>query len=157
MRTETRGTSVTTPAQAVDSAPAGDQCSPPRGKPDRSTFPQHYWFRVLCFSLVAMTGLISDLWSKHTVFSWLKFPGQHQVWKGSFLGIPVDFQFATTFNLGALWGMGHNGTGSDGTEGSTLDKIYHEVKNALDMIEELSKTCPAKIEDLGAFFDCIGL
>ena len=62
---------------------------------------------------------------------------------------------AVTVNV--LWGMGHNGTGSDGTEGSTLDKIYHEVKNVLDMIEELSKTCPAKIEDLGAFFDCIGL
>jgi len=110
MRTETRGTSVEPPAPTVDLAPAGDQCSQSRGRPDRSVSPQRYWFKVLCFSLVAMTGLVSDLWSKHTVFSWLKFPGQHQVWKGSFVGIPVDFQFATTFNLGALWGMGQGQT-----------------------------------------------
>ncbi len=60
-----------------------------------------------------------------------------------------------TYNV--LWGMGHNGTGPDGTDGSTLDKIFGEVENALNMIKGLSTKCPALIEDLGAFFDCIGL
>ena len=104
MRTETRGTSVTT------SDPAGNQGNPSPAKPDRSAVPHFYWSRVLCFSLIAISGLTCDLWSKQAVFSWLKVPGQHQVWKGLFLGIPVDFQFATTFNLGALWGMGQGQT-----------------------------------------------
>ena len=51
-----------------------------------------------------------DLWSKWAVFDWLKPPRQFQVWKGTFLGMSVDFQLATTFNPGALWGIGQNQT-----------------------------------------------
>ena len=49
------------------------------------------------------------------------------------------------------------GMTNNGPDGGTLGKIYREVESALSMIEDLSKKCPALIEDLGAFFDCIGL
>jgi hypothetical protein len=38
----------------------------------------------------------------------------------------------------------------------TLDKIYKEVEETLNMIEVISTKCPALIEDLDQFFNCIG-
>lgn len=63
-------------------------------------------YRYFLFAIVAGGGLGWDLWSKWAVFDWLRPPGQIAVWKGSLLGISVDFQLATTFNAGALWGIG---------------------------------------------------
>lgn len=114
MRTETRGRSSvvqdsTTPNPDVEPTslpPVG----PAEGSKGGSSIHRRSLPRLLCFTLIAFVGLVGDLWSKYTVFKWLGLRGQHEVWKGTFLWIPVDFQFATTFNLGALWGMGQGQT-----------------------------------------------
>lgn len=104
MRTEARTASVT---NSTDSAPSGGVESNPLtiDANSRNLVP-----RYLVFAILASGGLIWDLWSKWSVFKWLNCPGQHPVWKGSVLGVPVDFELATTFNLGALWGMGQGQT-----------------------------------------------
>ncbi|HEY0983858.1 signal peptidase II [Schlesneria sp.] len=101
MRTETRGTNVTSDDGSASSCDTATATCSSASRP---------WARYICFALIAASGLIGDLWSKHAVFQWLQPHHQHEVWSGSFLGIPVDFQFATTFNLGALWGMGQGQT-----------------------------------------------
>jgi len=56
--------------------------------------------------VLAIAGLTWDLWTKSAVFAELGIPGVHPVWRGNLLGVSVRFQLATTFNHGALWGMG---------------------------------------------------
>lgn len=80
--------------------------------------------RYLLFFVVAIAGLAIDLGSKHTVFSDLGYPartaphfaaGQHEIFahppqfEGEtepFLDGWVGFRFFTSFNEGALWGLG---------------------------------------------------
>jgi signal peptidase II len=104
MRTEARGTSI---VESIMSLPVEVGARPPE---ERSATGQRLVGRYTIFTALFLMGLIWDLWSKWSVFNWLKCPGQHAVWKGSFLGIPIDFQLATTFNLGALWGLGQGQT-----------------------------------------------
>ena len=74
------------------------------------------FIRLLVLSLISIGGLAWDLWSKHQVFATLGCPGVlpgpgvQPVWKGQVLGIAIQFQFETTFNHGALWGMGQGQT-----------------------------------------------
>ena len=104
MRTDARGTSISetttnTAADAQNQIPAVESVA----TVNRAS-------RYSLFATLFVAGLIWDLWSKWSVFHWLNCPGQHAVWKGSLLGIPIDFQLATTFNLGALWGLGQGQT-----------------------------------------------
>jgi len=72
--------------------------------------------RLLVLALIASGGLAWDLWTKHQVFTALGCPGVlpgpgiQPVWKGQVLGIAIQFQLETTFNHGALWGMGQGQT-----------------------------------------------
>lgn len=66
--------------------------------------------RFLLFAVLAVSGVAWDLYSKWYVFDLLGVPGTMAIWKGSALGIPVQFDLATTFNHGALWGIGQNQT-----------------------------------------------
>ena len=72
--------------------------------------------RLLAFAVIAVGGLAWDLWTKHQVFAALGCPGVLPgpgvlpVWKGQVLGVAMQFQLETTFNHGALWGMGQGQT-----------------------------------------------
>ncbi len=104
MRTEARGTSVTYSSRAHSHLAGEDSLLEFSGRTKRPAV------RYAVFALISASGLIWDLWSKWAVFHWLNVPGQFKVWKGSFLGIPINFDLATTFNLGALWGLGQGQT-----------------------------------------------
>ena len=104
MRTETRGT------QVADPAPAVSQETDPRPLPERRIAPRHLVFKYGFLGLLASGGCFWDLWSKWSVFSRLGCPGRQSVWRGSIAGISIDFDLATTFNRGALWGIGQNQT-----------------------------------------------
>lgn len=64
--------------------------------------------QLAVFVLIAVLGTAWDLWSKWFVFDWLGPHGQDvdHIW----LWGAVRFRFRTTFNFGALWGMGQNMT-----------------------------------------------
>jgi len=62
------------------------------------------------FAALASAGLIWDLFSKWYVFNQLGALQRRHIWTGSLLGIPTEFQLATTFNHGALWGIGQGRT-----------------------------------------------
>lgn len=62
--------------------------------------------RLLVIAVISVGGLAWDLWTKHQVFAALGSRGVHHVWTGQILGVAVQFQLETTFNHGALWGMG---------------------------------------------------
>ena len=64
--------------------------------------------RYVVFGLLAVGGLAADLFSKHLVFERLGAPGQGTDW---LLDGPVKFRLFTTFNHGALWGIGQGWTG----------------------------------------------
>lgn len=66
--------------------------------------------RYLVVTILMAAGSAWDLWSKWSVFHELGVHGVKPVWKGSLLGIVVKFDLATTFNRGALWGIGQNQT-----------------------------------------------
>lgn len=66
--------------------------------------------RYVAFASLSLGGLLWDLWSKWSVFNMLGCPGVQPIWKGSLLGISTKFDLATTFNHGALWGIGQNQT-----------------------------------------------
>ena len=66
--------------------------------------------RLIFVAVIAAAGLAWDLWTKHEVFARLGCPGSQPVWKGQILGVSIRFQFETTFNHGALWGMGQGQT-----------------------------------------------
>ncbi len=103
MRTEARGTSVTSLSPTLSNFVGDDSLE--LNKPTKRLA-----LRYAVFAILSMSGLSWDLWSKWAVFDWLKVPGQFKVWKGSLLGIPIHFELATTFNLGALWGLGQGQT-----------------------------------------------
>lgn len=104
MRTEARGVPVNN-TTASDSAPATSSASAPRVVGAFRVLP-----RYALFLFLAIAGLIWDLWSKWAVFNELGSTGQRHIWKGSFAGLTVQFDLATTFNRGALWGIGQNQT-----------------------------------------------
>jgi signal peptidase II len=95
--------SVTTPAKVAQSTAA-------RTKPGLRWDQSLPRGRLLAFALIAAGGLGWDLWTKHQVFAALGFPGVRPVWKGQVLGVAIQFQLETTFNHGALWGMGQGQT-----------------------------------------------
>lgn len=66
------------------------------------------WLRWSVFLLIAATSLAWDLWTKWAVFDWLgtDAQGADHLWLGGL----VRFRFRTTFNFGALWGMGQQMT-----------------------------------------------
>lgn len=104
MRTEARAISLEeisllVPAKVTDSFPAKRIASP--------AVPVS---RYIVFTGLALGGLLWDLFSKWYVFNWLGAEASTPVWNGSLLGIPVQFDLATTFNRGALWGIGQNQT-----------------------------------------------
>jgi len=84
--------------------------------------------RYLVFALIASLGLFSDLYCKHLVFTDLGYPagapvptadGVHQIFSApqtlqgqseNYLTGWVSFQLYTSFNRGALWGIGQNFT-----------------------------------------------
>ncbi len=104
MRTEARGISVGLDSFSV---PLNATNNPERGI--SATVPRPLTRYAFFFSL-AGGGLFWDLWSKWSVFDLLGCPGFRPVWKGSLLGIAIQFDLATTFNHGALWGIGQNQT-----------------------------------------------
>ena len=104
MRTEARGTSIVEPNVTLTETGTMQQ------EPARPASVSRLIPRYLVFSVISVSGLAWDLWSKWSVFDWLNVPGQHRVWKGTILGVPINFELATTFNLGALWGMGQGQT-----------------------------------------------
>ena len=66
--------------------------------------------RWLLFCTVSGTGLVWDLYSKWSVFTSLGYPKQASPWVQSFWGGRIEFRLYTTFNEGALWGMGQGYT-----------------------------------------------
>jgi signal peptidase II len=66
--------------------------------------------RRIFVCLLGLCGLGWDLWSKQEVFAQLGHPGVLPVWRGQILGVAIQFQLETTFNRGALWGMGQGQT-----------------------------------------------
>ena len=58
------------------------------------------------FLILAIVGTFWDLWTKHRVFTTLGYPGQISEWTRTYLNGWVKFRFLTSFNEGALWGMG---------------------------------------------------
>jgi len=61
--------------------------------------------QLLFWSLVVVTcGW--DLYTKSAVFRSLGFPNGQSDWVGTLFGGGVEYRFHTTFNHGALWGVG---------------------------------------------------
>ncbi len=104
MRTEARGTSLIN-SPLTNSTVVGTGSEFVRNGPAKRPS-----LRYALFAILSASALAWDLWSKWYVFRWLNVPGDFAVWKGSILGVPIDFQLATTFNLGALWGLGQGQT-----------------------------------------------
>ncbi len=68
------------------------------------------WNRPVVFFAVALLGLTTDLATKAAVFSSLGYPGRSSQWVQTFFGGWVTFRFFTSFNRGALWGIGQGYT-----------------------------------------------
>jgi signal peptidase II len=83
--------------------------------------------RYVLFAAIACAGVALDLWSKHLVFEDLGYPGggvPYKVGEHSFFAYPdqqqgqsvpyldgwVKFRLFTSFNRGALWGIGQGWT-----------------------------------------------
>ena len=64
--------------------------------------------RIIIFCVLAIGGLAADLASKQAVFQRLGAPDGRTPW---LMDSWVKFQFFTTFNHGALWGIGQGWTG----------------------------------------------
>jgi signal peptidase II len=73
---------------------------------ESATVSQPSSLRLLFVAAIGAAGLTWDLWTKYIVFAQLGCPGSQPVWKGQILGVSIRFQLETTFNHGALWGMG---------------------------------------------------
>ena len=58
--------------------------------------------RYVVFLLIVICGTALDLWSKAAVFSRLGVPGR----TGWLIDSWVQFELHTSFNTGALWGIG---------------------------------------------------
>ncbi|MGQ0634254.1 MAG: signal peptidase II [Planctomycetaceae bacterium] len=88
-------------------AAASDQ-TPMRGASLNRVPPGRYWL----FGLLAGGALLWDLWSKSTVFERLGYPWQRSDWEwgGKLLWGDFHVQLFTTFNQGALFGIGQGWT-----------------------------------------------
>lgn len=64
--------------------------------------------RLIVWSIVAAVGLAWDLWTKSWMFSVLGYPGRSSDWnwQSAFLWGRFEIQFTTSFNQGALFGIG---------------------------------------------------
>ncbi len=63
--------------------------------------------RYVVFSLIAGVGLAWDLWTKHEVFAGIGYPmGSTDLYLDGW----VTFRLYTSFNQGALWGVGQGMT-----------------------------------------------
>jgi signal peptidase II len=65
--------------------------------------------RYILFGLVATAGLTIDLWTKNAVFADLGV-NRSSVWSYGWFDDWLQFRFHTTFNPGALWGIGQGWT-----------------------------------------------
>lgn len=108
MRTEARREPIVTAdldlarqVDAVSSTAAGANVST-----QPSTVQPPRLIRLLVVGAIAVLGLVWDLWTKQQVFAQLGPQGTYPVWHGQILGMSIRFQLETTFNHGALWGMG---------------------------------------------------
>lgn len=66
--------------------------------------------RYVTFAVIALTGVWWDLYSKWSVFQQLGYPGK-STWESRPLGSFFRFQLQTSFNRGALAGIGQEYTG----------------------------------------------
>ncbi len=78
-----------------------------RVKSMKQPFPKS---RYLVFGLLVIAGTVWDLYSKSVVFSSLQFPGGVSSWTKTWLGGWMQFRLYTSFNEGALWGIGQGFT-----------------------------------------------
>ena len=62
--------------------------------------------RPVLFGLLTAACCGVDLYSKARVFDALGYPGMRSDWAKSWFGGRVHFQLLTSFNEGALWGLG---------------------------------------------------
>lgn len=68
------------------------------------------WNRYVVFALLALLLAALDLYSKSLVFQTLGFPGGMSDWEQRYFGTAVRFRLLTSFNEGALWGVGQGYT-----------------------------------------------
>ena len=67
--------------------------------------------RVICFVSIAVLGVFIDLYSKYAVFhSAGNRAHQSSLWVKSWFNGGIKFRFYTSFNEGALWGLGQGYT-----------------------------------------------
>lgn len=76
-------------------------------KSNEQSFPKS---RYLVFIFLVVLGTFWDLYSKSVVFSSLKYPGGVSEWTQTWLGGWMQFRLYTSFNEGALWGIGQGFT-----------------------------------------------
>ena len=67
--------------------------------------------RPILFTLLVAATCGVDLYSKARVFDSLGYPGVRSSWTQSWLSDTVRFQLVTSFNEGALWGLGQGFSG----------------------------------------------
>ncbi|MBI5758983.1 MAG: signal peptidase II [Planctomycetales bacterium] len=67
------------------------------------SYPSH---RLWTFLILAGSGLLVDLCSKSWVFSSIGYPYTHSLWTKEWFGGALQFRLTTSFNEGALWGVG---------------------------------------------------
>ncbi len=73
---------------------------------EKASFPPS---RYLLFLLLAAGGFAFDVWTKNVVFDDLGLNGRSD-WNQSLFGGWMTFCFHTTYNKGALWGLGQGWT-----------------------------------------------
>ncbi len=66
--------------------------------------------RFVCFFALSIAGLSWDLYSKHAVFRDLGYPHHSSDWSYDWFGGWMTFRLFTSFNPGALWGIGQGYT-----------------------------------------------
>jgi signal peptidase II len=108
MRTEARRERLE--SEVVTDTTGSATPSPPGASPEVSIPSRPPAIRMLVVAVLAVAGLGWDLWTKHEVFAQIGYPGVTPVWKGQIAGVSIRFELATTFNHGALWGMGQGQT-----------------------------------------------
>ena len=64
--------------------------------------------RLILFLCIAISGCLLDLWTKQSLFDWLKLPGDPD--SQTFWVIEGFFGFQTSVNQGALFGLGQGFT-----------------------------------------------
>lgn len=108
MRTEARRERIE--SEVVTDTTGNATPSPPGASPATSVPSRPPAIRMLVVAGLAIAGLGWDLWTKQEVFAQIGYPGVTPVWKGQIAGVSIRFELATTFNHGALWGMGQGQT-----------------------------------------------